>query len=419
MNEQNEILNDADVLVKDGIIAKVGRNIAYTGNAEVIDGQGKLLMPGLINCHCHVPMTVLRSYADDMELQTWLFNHIFPVEARLTEDDVYWGSMLGIMEMLATGTTCFADMYYFLDGIASAVERSGIRAQLSRGQTCNDPGPDFSENQAMKESIDFVKKWNGAAGGRITAAMAPHAIYTCSAAYIKAIAENAEKLGVPIHVHLDETLTEHQDCLKAHGKTPAAYLCELGLFDLKTIAAHCVWITDDDMDLLKEKDVSFIHCPASNLKLASGIAPVPAAVSKGLNVCIGTDGASSNNNLNMWEEMYLASIIHKGSSRDPRLITAYDALRMATVNGAKALGMSGIGSVKEGNKADLIMIDMEKPHLKPLHNICSALVYSAQGSDVCMTMVDGRILYQDGEFRTIDKEEVYFNIERVRRRLFG
>lgn len=420
MNEHCEILENCDVLIKDGVIARMGRHL--TGDesgANVIDGRGKLLMPGMINCHCHVPMTLLRNYADDMDLQTWLFEHIFPVEDRLTEDDVYWGTLLGIMEMLSTGTTCFADMYYFMDGIASAVERSGIRAQLSRGQTCNDPGPDFSENKAMKESIDFVKKWNGAADGRITAAMAPHAIYTCSPAYIKAIAENAEKLGVPIHVHLDETVREHEDCLKTYGKTPTAHLYDLGLFELKTIAAHCVCITDGDMDLLKEKDVSLIHCPASNLKLASGIAPVPAALSKGLNVCIGTDGASSNNNLNMWEDMYLASVLHKGSARDPKLITAHESLRMATVNGAKALGISGIGSIQEGNRADLIMIDLEKPHLKPLHNICSAVVYSAQGSDVCMTMVDGRILYQDGEFLTIDQEEVYYHLDKVCRRLFG
>jgi 5-methylthioadenosine/S-adenosylhomocysteine deaminase len=420
MNDRNEILEHVDVLIKNGIIARIGPDIADTSEgANTIDGSGKLVMPGLINGHCHVPMTLLRNYADDMDLQTWLFDHIFPVEDRLNGDDVYWGSLLGIMEMLSTGTTCFADMYDHMDAIASAVELSGIRAQLSRGQTSNDAGPDFSEDRAMKESVDFVKKWNGAAEGRITAAMAPHAIYTCSPAYIQAVANNAEKLGVPIHVHLDETVREHEDCLRTHGKTPTAHLYDLGLFELKTIAAHCVCITEDDMRLLREKDVSVIHNPASNLKLASGIAPVPEALSAGLNVCIGTDGASSNNNLNMWEDMYLTSILHKGSTRDPRLITAGEVLKMATVNGAKALGMPRVGSIQEGNKADLIMVDLEKPHLKPLHNLCSALVYSAQGSDVSMTMVDGRILYQDGEFRTIDREKVYYHLEKVCKRLFG
>ena len=333
MNDQNEVLEHVDVVIENGTITKIGSDISKTSeDAHIIDGSGKLVMPGLINGHCHVPMTLLRNYADDMDLQTWLFDHIFPVEDRLNGDDVYWGSLLGIMEMLSTGTTCFADMYDHMDDIASAVELSGIRAQLSRGQTSNNAGPDFSEDRAMKESVDFVKKWNGAAEGRITAAMAPHAIYTCSPSYIQAIANNAEKLGVPIHVHLDETVREHEDCLRTHGKTPTAHLYDLGLFELKTIAAHCVFITEDDMSLLREKGVSVIHNPASNLKLASGIAPVPEALSAGLNVCIGTDGASSNNNLNMWEDMYLTSILHKGSTRNPRLITADEVLKMATVN---------------------------------------------------------------------------------------
>lgn len=420
MNDQNEVLEHVDVVIENGTITKIGSDISKTSeDAHIIDGSGKLVMPGLINGHCHVPMTLLRNYADDMDLQTWLFDHIFPVEDRLNGDDVYWGSLLGIMEMLSTGTTCFADMYDHMDDIASAVELSGIRAQLSRGQTSNNAGPDFSEDRAMKESVDFVKKWNGAAEGRITAAMAPHAIYTCSPSYIQAIANNAEKLGVPIHVHLDETVREHEDCLRTHGKTPTAHLYDLGLFELKTIAAHCVFITEDDMSLLREKGVSVIHNPASNLKLASGIAPIPEALSAGLNVCIGTDGASSNNNLNMWEDMYLTSILHKGSTRNPRLITADEVLKMATVNGARALGMPHVGSIQEGNKADLIMVDLEKPHLKPLHNLCSALVYSAQGSDVSMTMVDGRILYQDGEFKTIDREKVYYHLEKVCKRLFS
>lgn len=420
MNDRNEILEHTDVAIKDGVIEKIGPDLAKTADgAQIIDGSGKLVMPGLINGHCHVPMTLLRNYADDMALQTWLFDHIFPVEAKLNEDDVYWGSLVGIMEMLSTGTTCFADMYYFMDAIASAVESSGIRAQLSRGQTCMDSGTDFSENQAMRESVDFVRKWNGAAEGRITAAMAPHAIYTCSPDYIRAIVKNAEKLDVPIHVHLDETMTEHEDSLKNFGKTPTAHLYDLGVFERKTIAAHCVCITDDDMRLLEEKGVSIIHCPASNLKLASGIAPIPKAISKGLNVCIGTDGASSNNNLNLWEDMYLTSILHKGSAQDPLVLPAAEVLRMATVNGAKALGLPDTGSIQEGYKADLIIIDLDKPHLKPLHNLYSAVVYSAQSSDVVMTMVDGRILYQDGEFKTIDKEKVYANLERVCKRLFG
>ncbi len=418
MDDGNPLMQGMDIAIEDSLIVSIGKGLVFH-DARVIDAKGKLVMPGLINGHCHVPMTLLRNYADDMDLQTWLFKHIFPAEDRLAGEDVRIGSLIGIMEMLATGTTCFADMYYFMDDIAEAVAASGIRAQLSRGQTCSDSGDDFSHQKAMGEAIDFVKKWNGAANGRITAAMAPHAIYTCSPDYIRAIAREAEKLEVPIHIHVDETRVEHEDCLKLYGKTPVKHLYELGLFDLKTIAAHCVWITPEDMALLLEKQVSIIHNPTSNLKLASGIAPIYEAYQKGINIAIGTDGASSNNNLNMFEELHLTGIIHKGYKLEPAIIKADEALQMATVNGARALGLEKVGRVKEGYKADLIMIDLEKPHLKPIHKVTSALVYSAQGSDVCMTMVDGRILYQDGEFLTIDKERVFHALDKACKRIFG
>lgn len=419
MNHDIEILKSCDVLVENDIIRAVGKPSAQLAeNATVIDGAGKLLMPGLINGHCHVPMTLLRNYADDLDLQTWLFDHIFPVEARLTGDDIYWGTLLGIMEMLASGTTCFIDMYDHMNDLAKAVQQSGIRAQLSRGMTNPSDGPDFSQDPKLKETIDFYKEWNGAANGRITGAFAPHAIYTCSPNYIKAIASEAQKLGAPIHVHLDETKVEHEDCLKIHRKTPTKHLYDLGLFEQKTIAAHCVWITDEDIDILKESDVTMIHNPTSNLKLASGIAPVPKAMKRGVNVVLGTDGASSNNNLNLFEEIHLASLIHKGVHKDPLLINAEESLKMATINGAKALGLDDIGVIKEGGKADLILIDMDKPHLLPAHNIISSLAYSVQGSDVCLTMVDGNILYENGEFKTIDREKVSYNIKKCFDRLF-
>jgi 5-methylthioadenosine/S-adenosylhomocysteine deaminase len=217
---------------------------------------------------------------------------------------------------------------------------------------------------------------------------------------------------------VDETKVEHEDSLKNFGKTPTKHLYDLGLFDQKAVAAHCVWITEEDISLLKEKDVSMVHNPSSNLKLASGVAPVPQALGKGVNVLLGTDGASSNNNLNMFEEINLAALIHKGTTHDPLLINAGEAVKMATVNGAKALGMDDLGSIKEGNKADLILLDLDKLHFMPLHNPISALAYSAQGSDVYMTMVDGHILYENGEFKTIDKEEVKYHINKICERVF-
>jgi len=418
--KNNELLESCDVLVENDVISAIGNlDNEQINNAKVIDASGKLLMPGLINAHCHVPMTLLRNYADDLNLQTWLFDHIFPVEERLQGEDIYYGSLLGIMEMIASGTTCFIDMYDHMNDLARAVEESGIRAQLSRGMINTGSGPDFSEDVRLNESIDFYKRWNGAANGRITGAFAPHAIYTCSPEYIRAIVEAAQKYEAPIHVHLDETLTEHEDCLKKYGKTPTKHLFDLGVFEQKTVAAHCVWITEDDARILADKRVTMAHNPTSNLKLASGIAPVPKALSMGVNVALGTDGASSNNNLNMFEEIHLAALIHKGVNRDPLLINAMESLKMATLNGAAALGMDNLGVIKEGAKADVILIDMDKPHLIPVHNIVSALAYSAQASDVYLTMVDGEILYENGEFKTIDKEKVYHGIKKCYGRLFS
>lgn len=419
MNQNMDVLKDCDVLVENDRISAVGDISAEQGDrAIIINGTGKLLMPGLVNGHTHVPMTLLRNYADDLSLHTWLFDHIMPAEDRLTGQDVHWGTLLGIMEMLSSGTTCFIDMYFFMDDIASAVETSGIRAQLSRGMTCMEDGPDFSENKSLNENINFYRNWNGAGDGRIMAAFAPHAIYTCSPDYIRAIRDTAEKYDAPVHVHVDETKTEHEDSLKNFGKTPVKHLYDLGVFDRRTVAAHCVWITDGDIDLLKEKNVSIAHNPTSNLKLASGIAPIPASMEKGVNVILGTDGASSNNNLNMFEEINLAALIHKGVHKNPVLVNAGEALKMATVNGAKALGMNDLGSIREGNKADLIMLDIDKSHFMPLNNPVSALAYSAQGSDVSLTMVNGRILYEKGEFKTIDKEKVWHNVRKICEKIY-
>ncbi len=419
MNHTMEIMKACDVLVENDRIAAIGPlRPEQTEKARVIDATGKLLMPGLINGHNHAPMTLLRNFADDMNLQTWLFEHIFPAEDKFTGEDVYWATLLGIMEMLASGTTCFVDMYFFMEDMVRAVAESGIRAQLSRGMTCSDSGPDFSQNKSLNECIDFYKKWNGSAEGRLMGAFAPHAIYTCSGNYIRAIRDAAERYGAPIHIHVDETRVEHQDALKNYGKTPVKYLYDLGVFDLKTIAAHCVWVTPEDRLLLKEKGVSMVHNPASNLKLASGVAPVPEALREGINVMLGTDGASSNNNLNMFEEINLAAFIHKGTALDPLLVSAGEALKMATVNGARGIGREDLGEIRPGNKADLILLDIEKPHFKPLHNPVSALAYSAQGGDVCLTMVDGRILYDHGAFPTIDRERVFKQIDKICARIF-
>lgn len=415
-------------ITKNATVKTDGSKISYVGskaddiNESItdirIDGTGKVLIPGFVNAHTHIPMTLLRSYADDLNLQTWLFDHIFKIEDKLNDDDVYWGTQLGMLEMIAGGTTCFCDMYYFVDKIANATSESGMRALLSRGLTNDSDIDDYSDDYRIKEAIDTFTQWNGADNNRIRVSFAPHAIYTCAPNYIRAIRDTAQKLGAYIHVHIDETMKEHNDSLSQYGMTPVQHLNSIGLFDLPTIAAHCVHVTDEDMDIMKEKNVSFVHNPGSNLKLGSGIAPVPKALQKGLNVALGTDGASSNNNLNMWEEMNLAALIHKGVTMDPLAVKAEEAFKMATVNGARALGFNTVGQIKQGFNADMVLIDISKPHYFPEHNLVSNLSYSAQASDVETVFVDGKILYDKGEYKTLDKEKIYYNIKRVYKRLF-
>ena len=417
-NNGTKIIENANVKIIGSKIAYIGTENQESSGLNIIDGKGKVLMPGLVNCHTHIPMSLLRSYADDMALHTWLYEHIFVVEAKLTAEDVYWGSQLALLEMVAGGTTCFSDMYYFIDKIAEATAESGMRGLLSRGLINGAVLEDYSEDDRLNEAISVFRDWNGAFDGRIRIALAPHAVYTCSPQYIRAIRNTAEKLNAYIHVHVDETVKEHNDCLQQYGKTPVKHLYDTGLFDLPSIAAHCVHVTDKDMDLMKEKNVTFVHNPGSNLKLASGIAPVPDALEKGLNVALGTDGASSNNNLNMWEEINLASLIHKGARLDPLTVNAGESFRMATANGAKALGFSETGKIEEGFCADMIIIDAQKPHYFPKHNLISNIAYAAQASDVETVFVDGKILYHKGEYKTLDKEKILYNVEKTCNRLF-
>ncbi len=414
-----QVIENATVKTDEGIISFVGSNTDDSSGHIKIDGRGKVLLPGLVNAHTHIPMTLLRSYADDLALHTWLYEHIFPIEAKLTAEDIYWGSQLALLEMIAGGTTCFCDMYYFVDRIAEAAAQAGVRALLSRGLVNGLEMDDYSEDERLNEAVEVHREWDGAMDGRIRVAFAPHAVYTCAPQYIRAIRDTAEKLGAHIHVHVDETVKEHNDCLQQYGKTPVRHLYDIGLFDLPTVAAHCVHVTDHDMDMMKEKNVAFVHNPGSNLKLGSGIAPVPDALQKGLNVALGTDGASSNNNLNMWEEINLAALIHKGARLDPLAVNAAEALKMATVNGAKALGFNRCGQIREGFRADMVLVDISKPHYLPLHRLTSNLAYSAQAADVETVFVDGKILYDRGEYKTLDKEKILHHVRLVYKKLFG
>lgn len=416
MTGQDNIIPTGEIGIEGDKIAFVGpRGTAPQGWTadETIDGTGMVAMPGFINCHTHAAMTLLRSYADDMPLMEWLSERIWPLEDRLTGEDVYWGTMLCILEMIKSGTTTFADMYFFMDEVAQAVEKTGIRASLARGMVGVAP----TAQRALDETAEFVTKWNGAAAGRITAMVGPHAPFTCPPDYLKKVLALAERLNVGIHIHLAETRPEVDDIRKQYGKTPTEYLLDLGVLDFPVLAAHCVHLTQNDIKILKDKNVGVAHNPESNMKLASGIAPVPQLLAEGINVSLGTDGAASNNNLDMLEEMRSAALLHKVSTGDPTAIPSYQALEMATRNGGRVLRFNDIGVLQPGYKADVILIDFEKPHLYPKHDLVAHTVYAAQSSDIDTVIIDGRVVMQNGRVLTIDEKEVMRNVQRCADRL--
>ncbi|WP_278674176.1 amidohydrolase [Acidaminococcus fermentans] len=398
-----------------------GSTIAYVGTdpvegRTVLEGRDHLAVPGWVNAHTHVAMTLFRSYADDMALMDWLQNRIWPLEAKLDGRAVYWGSLLGIAEMIRTGTTCFADMYFFMEETAKAAADSGIRAVLSRGLTGNSAEDGAAR---LEENTELYKNWHGAQDGRITVMLGPHAPYTCSPDYLESVIARSRELGAEIHMHLSETAGEVTDCREKYGKSPIALMESLGMFDGGTLAAHCVHVDEEDMDILARHGVRVAHNPQSNLKLASGIAPVARMLQKGITVGLGTDGASSNNNLDMLEEVRLAAMLAKVQSGDPKAVPASQALAMGTWMGAKAVGLSGVGKLEVGQKADIVLYNMDSPAWYPRHDRTSLLVYAASSADVDTVLVDGNILLRKGELTTIDLEKVTAEVGQCLKDMMG
>ncbi len=400
---------DAEILISDGMIVYAGKREdapAFEAD-EVIDGKSSLAMPGLCNMHTHTPMTLLRSIGSDLPLDRWLNDAIFPIEKHLTDDAVRAGTDLGIMEMLRYGTTSFNDMYMHMDMEAEAVRDSGMRAMLGHGVV------DFDESCSdLLPNIALIEKWNHAADDRIRVALAPHSEGATTRKVMEQIRDAAEKYGVPVHVHVSETKLDYDGSLERRGFTPPQYLNDLGILDFPVLAAHCVWFTDEDIELFARKGSVILHNPISNLKLASGVAPIAKMLKAGCKVALGTDGVASNNNLNLWEEIKLMPMLQKGINLDPTVVSPAQTIAAATSVGAKALGYNNLGLLKEGYLADLILVDMKGAHMAPCHDLESNLVYSAQGSDVCLTMVQGKVLYRDGQFTTLDSKLV---IERARK----
>ena len=413
-------------VIKNGCLGVDGDTICYVGDAApaeaydvVKDMTGKILLPGLYNCHTHSPMVLLRGVGSDLPLEQWLFGEVCPIEDKLTPEDIEAGSDLALMEMLACGTVSFSDMYFSPERTALAVARAGMKANLNRPVQAFDPNERPEDSYRVKEAQELYAQYNGYADGRVLIDWCIHAEYTCNEAVTRYLADLCRAVNGNLHIHLSETEKEHLACKEKYGKTPAEWFASLGAFDAGAFAAHCVTLEDGDIDILKRHNVSVVHNPASNLKLGSGIAPIQKFIDRGLNVALGTDGAASNNNLNLFEEMHLAALVNNGELRDATLMNAATVLKMATVNGAKVQRRENCGRLAVGCKADVIAVDTDKPHMTPCLDIPALLVYSAQGSDVCLTMCDGKILYENGEYRTIDAEKTYFNVKKTVEKLYA
>ncbi|MGH4117408.1 amidohydrolase family protein [Clostridium sp.] len=410
-------------VIENGFIGIDGSDIVFIEREEnitvdkfdadkVINAMGKMAIPGFVNTHVHSPMTILRCYGDDLPLNKWLFEKMIPAEEKFSHEDIYWGGMLGVLEQIKSGVTCFAEMYEPSNVMMDVVVENNIRANVAGPHILITPEKEY------QEYVSHIKKWNNSHDGLIKEYAIIHAIYTYSEEKIKARVAAAKEAKTGIQIHISEAPYEQEQIFEKYGTTPMAKLQEWGVFDVPTIAAHCVHLTDGDFEILKNRNVSVAHCPSSNLKLASGIADVPRMIKKGINVTLGTDGASSNSNLNFVEEMHLASLIHKGNSMDPLAVNAKEVIRMATVNGAKATGFGDVtGCLEVGKKADINLIDMDKAHLTPLNNPMSAMVYSMQGSDVDTVIVNGKILMENKDLKFVDEEKIKYQVRLIAKKL--
>jgi len=412
MDENDKELVSGCIAIENGRIVHVGEQSDLPNSLsprKIIDGKGKLALPGFINTHTHSAMTLFRGFSNDTRLSDWL-SSIWPLEDMLTSEDAYWLSSLAIAEMIGEGITTFADMYMFMDKTAEAVELSGIRAALGRGLQ----GPDERSDMRLVQAKALWRQWNGQADGRIKVMVAPHALYTCKPQYLERCVNLAHELNAMLHIHVAETSWEFDSCMEEYDQTPVQYLLEAGVFDLDTLAAHCVHITDEDMDIMLDRNVSVSYCPSSNMKLASGFAPVTDMLKMGITVALGTDSAASNNRLSMIKEMHLAALVNKAIAQDATAISAKQALKMATRHAAKALLWDDeIGILSEGMKADLILINMDSSRYFPKGDPATALVYAGSGRDVDTVLVDGKIIMENREIKTLDIERIRHEADKI------
>lgn len=411
MDEAGSVLDDAFVAVEGTMISYVGTIRPEGDYSECIDATGKLLMPGLINAHTHVPMTLLRSYGGGCDLDTWLHQYIFPVEEKLDERAVRAGTQLALAELIASGVTCIADMYMFCDVIAEEIVAAGLSANLARGLTLFSEEFNPETHPGFCDMRQLVEHWHGRNEGQILVDACIHGEYTSNPKLWSAVSAFAKEHALGMHVHLSETRPEQEACLARYGKTPTQVLDDYGIWGTRAIAAHGVWTTKEDWEVLASRGVTVVHNPVSNLKLGSGIAPIAAMKEAGVRIALGTDGVASNNSHDLFEEIKLAALLQSGVTGDPTALSAKDVLRMATVEGAEALGRN-TGRVAQGYVADLILVDRKRPHLTPCHSLEDTLVFAARGSDVVLNMARGQIIYRDGVYKTLNFEQTRREVER-------
>lgn len=407
LNPNNFENKKQSLLIKDNLIAEISDEIDESNVDKIIDAEGKILLPGFINTHTHLSMTLFRGLADDLSLDSWLNDHIWPMEANLNGDYCYIGALLAAVEAIKSGTTTISDMYFYMEDVARAIDVSGLRAVLSYGMI--DFGDAEKREAEIEENLALYKACNGMANGRIKVFFGPHSPYTASEELLIKVRQLADEYNMGIHIHVSETQKEINDSLEEKGLRPFEYLEKIGFLGPDVVAAHCVWLSDSEIEIIKKHNVKVSHNPCSNMKLASGVAPVSKLIENGVCVSIGTDGASSNNNLDLIEELKTASLLQKVSTLDPKVLNSDEAIEMATVKGAETLGLSDeIGSIEVGKKADIILIDTVAANMTPdSSSLSSNIVYSANGSNVDTTICDGKILMENKKLTELDEDEIY------------
>jgi 5-methylthioadenosine/S-adenosylhomocysteine deaminase len=426
----NLLIKNVDVLTLDsaGIILPA-TNIAIKGRAiraigevppdfhadEVIDGYNHLAVPGFFNAHCHAPMTFERGWAEDLPLDRWFNERIWVAESALTSDDVYWGAALAACEMIRSGCVAFNDHYFYMDRVAEVVAQSGMKAALTWCQF--GIGADKEVGATLLDTLAFVDRWQGQAEGRIRTVLGPHSPYVCPPGFLREISALAREHHLPLHIHLAESPEQMENSLKQHGLTPTAHLEACGVFDGPCVAAHALYLTDDDIAILARRGVTVAHCPITYMKLAMGVNDLSKVMGAGVNVALGTDGPGSNSDMDMKTAIRFTPLLQKYHTRNAETLPGDVPLRMATANGARAMGFPNSGSLEVGQAADIALFDMDKPHWYPRHNLVANLVHSARGSDVSHVIVDGRLIYRNGELLTLDEEKIKAEAERHAKRM--